>query len=287
MPDDTLRGGWTHGAPPVGVGLRGAHYADLLARRQPVDWLEVHTENYLAEGGRDLHVLATLRADYPVALHGVGLGIASVHGFSMDHVRRIARLAARIEPMLVSEHLCWGATAHGVLNDLLPLPLNRTSLELVCERVNAVQEVLRRPILLENVSACLRFPGDTYGETEFLARVARRTGCRVLLDVNNLYVNQCNHGEDALAALAALDPGEVGELHLGGHCDDGGFIVDHHGAAVAAPVWDLYRAAVRRFGAVPTLVEWDTDLPPFATLLAEAARARAVAGDVLAPWRAR
>lgn len=263
-------------APMVGIGLRGAHYRDMLARRQPVDWLEVHSENYQAEGGWDLHVLVTLRADYPVSLHGVGMGLGSVHGFSRGHVERIARLAARIEPMLVSEHLCWGATGEAMLNDLLPLPLNRASLELV-------QEVLRRPILLENVSTYLRFPGDSSGETDFLACVARRTGCGVLLDINNLYVNQCNHGEDALAAMDALAPGLVGELHLAGHCEDGGLLVDHHGAPVAAPVWELYRAALRRYGPLPTLVEWDTRLPPLATLLDEVARARALAGAVLAP----
>ena len=269
-------------APMVGVGLRGAHYRDFLARRQSVDWLEVHSENYLAEGGWDLHVLETLRADYPVALHGVGMGIGSVHGFSREHLGRVAALVRRIDPMLVSEHLCWNATADAALNDLLPLPLNGASLELVCQRVALIQDVLRRPILLENVSTHLRFPGDSWGETDFLAQVARRTGCGVLLDINNLYVNQCNHGEDALAAMAALAPGLVGELHLAGHCDDGGVLVDHHGAPVAAAVWDLYRAAVRRYGAVPTLVEWDTNLPPFATLLDEVARARALAATVMA-----
>lgn len=269
----------TSAVPQVGIGLRGAHYREMLAQRPPVDWLEVHTENYLAEGGWDMHVLATLRADYPVSLHGVGLGIASVHGFSTSHVERIARLAERVEPMLVSEHLCWAATSRGVLNDLLPLPLVRASLELVCERVDLVQTMLRRPILLENVSTCLRFPGDDWGETEFLARVASRTGCGVLLDINNLYVNQCNHGEDALAALAALAPGQVGELHLAGHCRDGDLVVDHHGAPVSDPVWELYRAALRRFGPVPTLIEWDTNLPPLSTLLGEAERARACAGE--------
>lgn len=261
-------------SPPIGIGLRGAHYRDMLEQRPPLDWLEVHTENYLAEGGLDLHVLDTLRAQYPIALHGVGLGIASVHGFSSAHVERIARLARRIAPMLVSEHLCWGATAGAVFNDLLPLPLNRASLDLVCGRVDLVQSMLGRPILLENVSTYLRFRGDAWSETGFLARVAARTGCGVLLDLNNLYVNQCNHGEDALAALAELAPGTVGELHLAGHCRDGEVLVDHHGAPVAEPVWQLYEAALRRFGPLPTLIEWDTNLPPLAALLAEAQQAR-------------
>ncbi len=266
--------------PPVGIGLRSAHYREMLEQLPAVDWLEVHTENYLAEGGWDMHVLQTLRGHYPIALHGVGLGIGSVHGFSTAHVERIARLAERIEPMLVSEHLCWGATAQGALNDLLPLPLNQASLDLVCERVDLVQSMLRRPILLENVSSYLRFDSDEYSEAEFLARVARRSGCGVLLDVNNLYVNQCNHGEDPHTAMSTLAAGQVGELHLAGHCLDGDMLVDHHGAPVAEAVWQLYARALREFGPLPTLVEWDTSLPPLALLLEEVARARAVAQQV-------
>lgn len=268
-------------AAQIGIGLRAPHYRDMLAMRPAIDWLEVHTENYLAEGGWDLHVLETLRADYPVALHGVGMGLGSVHGFSIEHVRRIARLAARIAPMAVSEHLCWGATGDAVLNDLLPLPFNRASFELVCERVEIVQDILGRPLLLENVSTLLRFPGDLCDETDFLAALARRTGCAVLLDVNNLYVNQCNHGEDAAKALAALAPGQVGELHLGGHCRDGELVIDHHGAPVAPPVWELYGAALRRFGPVPTLIEWDTNLPALSVLLDEVEHARTIAADLL------
>lgn len=262
--------------PSIGIGLRGAHYREMLDERPPVDWLEVHTENYFAEGGWDLHVLETLRADYPVSLHGVGLGIASVHGFSIAHVERVARLAGRIDPIFVSEHLSWGATSQAVLNDLLPLPLNEVSLALVCERVDLVQNILRRPILIENISTYLRFRGDEFGETAFLAQVAKRTGCSVLLDINNLYVNECNHGEDARSALEALSPGQVGEFHIAGHCWDGDVVVDNHGAPGAEPVWNLYADALRRFGSVPTLIEWDTNLPPLATLLDEACRARAV-----------
>lgn len=265
---------------PVGIGLRGAHYREMLDDRPPVDWLEVHTENYLADGGWDLHVLETLRTDYPVSLHGVGMGLASVHGFSMAHVERVAALAARIEPMLVSDHLCWGATSRSVLNELLPMPLNETTLGLVAERVDLVQNVLGRPILVENISTHLRFRGDEYGETAFLSSLARRTGCGVLLDVNNLHVNECNHGEDARAALEALACGQVAELHVAGHLRDGDLVVDHHGAPVADPVWDLLGLALRRFGPLPTLVEWDTNLPPLATLLEEVRRARAVAAAV-------
>ncbi|RDV00653.1 DUF692 domain-containing protein [Trinickia dinghuensis] len=268
-------------SPLIGIGLRSAHYREMLDERPAVDWLEVHTENYFADGGWDLHVLRTLRAHYPVALHGVGLGIASVHGFSIAHVKRIAGLAQRIEPMFVSEHLCWGATSQAVLNDLLPLPLNEASLAHVCERVHQVQDELKRPILLENISSYLRFCGDTLSEAAFLAQVVERTGCGVLLDINNLYVNERNHGEDARSALEAFAPGQVHELHLGGHREDGDIVVDHHGAPVAEPVWALYADALRRFGPVPTLIEWDTDLPPLATLVDEAKHARRICMDVL------
>jgi uncharacterized protein (UPF0276 family) len=265
----------------VGIGLRAPHYRQLLEERPPVDWLEIHTENYLARSGWDWHVLQSLRRDYPVSLHGVGLGLGSVHGFSEDHLERVRQLAAAVEPALVSEHLSWGALRDRQLNDLLPLRLDAAALDLVSARVERVQAVLKRPILVENVSTYLRFAGDAMSEAEFLAALARRTGCGILLDVNNLYVNQCNHGEDAIAALDALDPGTVGELHLGGHLVTAHTVIDHHGSRVAAPVWALYRAALLRFSGVPALVEWDTDVPPLAVLLEEAAEARRIAAEAV------
>jgi uncharacterized protein (UPF0276 family) len=266
----------------VGIGLRVPHYRQLLEERPPVGWLEIHTENYLARSGWDWHVLQSLRRDYPLSLHGVGLGLGSVHGFSEDHLERVRQLAAAIEPGLVSEHLSWGALCDRQLGDLLPLRLDAAALSLVSARVERVQEVLKRRILVENVSTYLRFAGDAMSEAEFLAALARRTGCGILLDVNNLYVNQCNHGEDALAALAALDPQTVGELHLGGHLVTAHAVIDHHGSRIAAPVWALYHAALQRFGHVPALVEWDTDVPPLAVLLEEAAEARRIAAEVAA-----
>ncbi|MGU7773891.1 MNIO family bufferin maturase [Burkholderia sp. MR1-5-21] len=258
----------------VGVGLRHAHYADFLGARPAVDWVEVHSENYFGDGGYDLHVLASVRRDLPVSLHGVGLGIGSAAPLDADHLNRLKRLVARIDPAVVSEHLCWGATAAGHLNDLLPMPLTDAALDHVCARVGQVQDVLGRPILLENVSTWLRFDGDRYGEAAFLAEVARRTGCGVLLDVNNLYVNQCNHGEDALAAMHALPPAVVGEIHLAGHRVTDAAVIDDHGSRVAPAVWRLYEHALRRFGDVPTLIEWDTDLPPLSVLVDEARLAR-------------
>ena len=266
--------------PPIqalaGVGLRAAHYRDFLARRPKVGWLEVHTENYLQPSGWDNHVLQTLRQDYPISLHGVGLGLGSARGFSESHLQRVRSVVERIEPSLVSEHLSWGAVAQQQLNDLLPLALNGAALDLLCARVGRAQDVLKRPILLENVSTCLRFADDAMSEAQFLAELARRSGCGLLLDINNLYVNQCNHGEDAMLAMQAIAPGSVGELHLGGHLLTPHAVIDHHGAAVADPVWELYAAALQRFGAIPTLVEWDTDLPPLDILLGEADKAQAM-----------
>jgi uncharacterized protein (UPF0276 family) len=259
----------------IGIGLRAPHYRQFLAQRPAVDWLEVHTENFLDRAGWDWHVLRELRRDYPVSLHGVGLGLGSARGFSPAHLERVAALVDEVEPVLVSEHLCWGAVQGRQLNDLLPLVLDEAALALLCQRVEQVQERLRRPILLENVSTYVRFRADAMSEAAFMAALARRTGCGLLLDVNNLYVNQCNHGEDALAALAAIAPGSVGEIHLAGHLVTPAAVIDHHGAPVAPEVWDLYRMALARFGAVPTLIEWDTDIPALDVLLVEADKARA------------
>ncbi|MFL6674579.1 MAG: DUF692 domain-containing protein, partial [Massilia sp.] len=267
----------TGSSPGIGIGLRVPHYRQFLEQRQPVGWLEIHTENFIAQAGWDWHVLSSLRRDYPVSLHGVGLGLGSARGFSEQHLERVRRLVERVEPALVSEHLSWGALHDRQLNDLLPLPLSGDALGLLCERVGRVQDVLRRQILVENVSTYVRFRDDAMSEAELLAELVRRTGCGVLLDVNNLYVNQCNHGEDALAAIAALPPGSVGEIHLGGHLVTPEAVIDHHGAAVAPQVWELYKAALGRFGQVPALVEWDTDVPPLEVLLQEVATAREIA----------
>ena len=263
----------------IGVGLRAPHYRQFLEQRPQVDWLEVHTENFLDQSGFDWHVLQELRRDYPFSLHGVGLGLGSARGFSDAHLERVAALAERVEPVLVSEHLCWGAVHDRHLNDLLPLALDEAMLALMCERVGRVQDRLGRTILLENVSSYVRFRADSMSEAQFMAALAQRTGCGLLLDVNNLYVNQCNHGEDAIDALAAIAPGTVGEIHLAGHLVTPAAVIDHHGAAVAPDVWRLYQAALARFGSLPTLVEWDTDVPALDVLLAEAGKARELARE--------
>jgi uncharacterized protein (UPF0276 family) len=255
--------------------LRARHYDEFLGAQPEIGWVEVHAENYFGAGGYDRHVLERVRAGYAVSLHGVGLGLGSASDFSATHLAKLADLAAWIEPVFVSEHLCWCAAGGRYFNDLLPLPYSREALALVAARVELVQDALRRRILVENISAYVEPEGGEMPEGEFLAELARRTGCGVLLDVNNLYVNQMNLERDALKAIQAIPGDCVEEIHLAGHLARGGLLIDHHGDRVADAVWRLYEAALERFGPVPTLIEWDTDIPPLAVLLDEAAKAAA------------
>jgi uncharacterized protein len=260
----------------VGIGLRAAHVTQVLAERPGVGWLEVHSENYFLDGGAALAALDAMRLHYPISLHGVGLSLGSADALDARHVHRLARLASRIEPAAVSEHLCWGQVDGRHLNDLLPLPFTDEALRLVCERIDYVQSTLARTILVENVSAYLRFGCDVMTEWHFVAEVARRTGCALLFDVNNVYVNAVNHGFDPLEYLDAIPAEAVAEIHLAGFDASGPCLIDTHGARVASPVWSLYRATIERFGPRPTLIEWDTDLPALEVLLDEAATARAI-----------
>ena len=262
--------------------MRARHYGDFLGARPALDWVEVHSENYFGAGGYDRHMLERLRQDYALSLHGVGLGLGSATDFSATHLARLADLAGWIEPAFVSEHVCWAAAGGRYFNDLLPLAYSREALALLAGRVELVQDALRRRILVENISAYIEAEGAEMQEGEFLAELARRTGCGVLLDVNNLYVNQHNLGRDALAQMDALH--SVEEIHLAGHLARGELLIDHHGDRVADDVWRLYEAALERFGPLPTLIEWDTDLPPLEVLLDEAAKAaaRMKARDALA-----
>lgn len=259
-----------------GIGFRARHYRDFLDGEPDVGWLEVHSENYFGDGGFDLHVLEHVRARYPISLHGVGLSLGSADGLRSHHLDKLARLVDRIEPALVSEHLCWGAWGERHFNDLLPMPFTDEALALMIERVAQVQDRLRRTILVENVSSYVTYRDSTWSEMEFLVELARRSGCGLLLDINNLHVNAINHGHDAYAELARVPVGLVGEIHLAGHTVLDDLLVDDHGAQVAAPVWRLYEAACRRLGPVPTLIEWDTDVPELSVLLDEATRATAV-----------
>jgi uncharacterized protein (UPF0276 family) len=253
--------------------LRARHYGDFLGARPAIGWVEVHSENYFGAGGYDRHVLERVRRDYSVSLHGVGLGLGSATDFSATHLARLADVAGWIEPVFVSEHLCWGAAGGHYFNDLLPLPYSREALALMARRVELVQDALRRRILVENISAYVEPEGGEMPEGEFLAELARRTGCGVLLDVNNLYVNQRNLGHAALAQMEELHC--IEEIHLAGYLVRGELLIDHHGDRVAEEVWRLYEAALERFGPVPTLIEWDTDIPALDVLLGEAATADA------------
>jgi hypothetical protein len=263
----------------AGIGLRAPHVAHVLAERPRVAWLEVHSENYFADGGAALRALTRIRADYPVALHGVGLSLGSTDPLDPDHLAKLRRLAQRIEPALVSEHLCWSSVDGRHYNDLLPLPFTEEALAHVCARVATVQDFLGRELAVENVSSYCAFAESTLDEAAFVAAVAARTGCRLLLDVNNVHVNARNHGFDARAWLAAIDPASVAEMHLAGFEDRGDLLVDTHGAPVAGDVWALYAHALDRFGPRPTLIEWDTDIPPFDVLAGEAATAQSMIAD--------
>ena len=263
--------------PPVaGIGLRSPHVAQVRRDRPPIGWLEVHSENYFVDGGPALAALEAIRADYPISLHGVGLSLGSADALDAGHLVQLKRLAARVEPAFISEHLCWGRIDGRHLNDLLPLPFTDEALALCCDRIDAAQAALGRVLLVENVSAYLRFASDAMAEWEFVAAVARRTGCKLLFDVNNVYVNAINHGFDPRVYLAAI-PGEaVAEIHLAGFDASGPCLIDTHGTRVAPPVWALYRATIERFGARPTLIEWDTDLPALDVLQDEAAIAQSI-----------
>ncbi|MBV8035705.1 MAG: DUF692 domain-containing protein [Pelomonas sp.] len=271
--------------PCVGVGWRQPHYEALLAQRPALGFIEVHSENFFADGGVALAVLEAGRAAYPVSLHGVGLGLGSAVGLDDWHLERLARLVERVQPAWVSDHACFARVGSGLhAADLLPIPFNDESLALLARHVDAVQQRLGRPMLVENISAYVGWGGDTLAEPEFFNELTRRSGCGLLLDVNNLVVNARNagHGPEAAAREAmrwvdAIRPGSVGEMHLAGHCErEDGLVIDDHGSRVRDEVWRVHAHAIARFGPTPTLIEWDQDLPELHVLLAEAERARAV-----------
>jgi uncharacterized protein (UPF0276 family) len=259
-----------------GIGLRSPHVAEILATKPVIPWLEVHAENYMG-GGPAVRALERLRRDYPISVHGVGLSLGTAEGLDARHLERLAAFVERLEPALVSEHLSWSVVGGVYLNHLLPLPYTLESLAVVSEHVDRVQDRLGRRLLVENPSSYLRFCYSPIPEPEFLNALARRTGCGLLCDVNNVYVSCENLGDDAAAYLEALDSSAVAEIHLAGHAvndaDGHRILIDDHGSRVAPAVWRLYTHALARFGAVPTLIEWDTDVPALAVLLGEAATA--------------
>ncbi|WP_028446215.1 MNIO family bufferin maturase [Chitinimonas koreensis] len=268
--------------PAFGLGLRPEHYHDLLAAPGCVDWLEALSDNYLVPGGKPLHFLDRLRHDYPMALHGVALNLGGTEPLSADYLRDLRALVDRVEPMWVSDHLCWTGIDGVNLHDLLPLPYTEAAIGHVVDRVQRVQDAIGQRLLLENVSSYLSYTVDEMAEWDFLAEIARRADCLILLDVNNVHVSSVNHGFDPHAYLAALPAARVRQIHLAGHSDHGDYLVDTHDRPVPPPVWALYREAVRRFPGVAAMIERDADIPPLAELLDELAIARAIAGEATA-----
>ena len=264
-----------------GLGLRSEHFEVVLMERPAVDWFEIISENFMVEGGKPRHYLDAIRARYPLAMHGVSLSIGGADPLDRDYLRRLAQLAKAVEPIWISDHLCW--TGVGGINghDLYPLPFDHATLAHVVARVGEVQDALGRELVLENVSSYARFHTDAMGEAEFLAEVARRSGCRLLLDINNVYVSSRNHGFDADAYIATLPVAGIWQIHLAGHSDHGDVLIDTHDAPVCEAVWALYARTIARIGAVTTMIERDDAIPPLAELVDELDRARAVSHQAL------
>ena len=264
----------------AGIGLRFRHHQAVLDTRPDVAWMEVHTENYMG-GGSPIHCLEAIRRDIPISLHGVGLSLGSAEGLDPVHLDRIRQVAERIEPDLMSEHIAWSVSGGTYLADLLPLPMTEEALAVVCRHVDQVQSTLGRRILVENPSTYMQFRHSTIPEWEFMAAVAARTSCGILCDVNNIYVSAKNHGWNPLVYLAALPPDAISEIHLAGHSvrrlvDGGTLRIDDHSSRVISEVWSLYEEALRRFGPVPTLIEWDQNVPALDVLVDEAHHADAL-----------
>jgi uncharacterized protein len=264
-----------------GVGLRRDHFERVLSGPTTVDWFEVISENFMVDGGRPLDVLTRVRERFPVVLHGVSLSIGSTDPLNEPYLDRLDALAKRFEPAWVSDHLCWTGVGGHNAHDLLPLPYTEKALEHVVERVARVQERLGRPIALENVSSYVAYRHSAMPEWEFLAEVARRSGCGILLDINNIYVSARNHSFDPRSYLEAIPPGKVWQFHLAGHSDKGAYLLDTHDHPVVDDVWALYREAVQRFGPVSSLIEWDDKIPGFERLEEESRQARMVQDEAL------
>ncbi len=260
-----------------GLGLRRDHHADFLARDVPVDFVEVISENFMATGGRPLHTLDAVRERHPMAMHGVSLSIGSAQGLNREYLGQLKALADRVRPLWVSDHLCWTGVDHFNSHDLLPLPYTDEALDIVCANIKLAQDVLERPMLFENPSSYLAFPDTDYTEWEFLAEMCARTGCYLLLDVNNIYVSGTNHGFDPDAFLRGIPADRVRQIHLAGHSQGETMLIDTHDAPVCDAVWQLYRRACERFGHAATMIERDDAIPPLDELLAELDQARAVA----------
>jgi len=271
-----------------GLGLRTEHYAEFSADHSEAlasglrpDWLEIISENYLVPGGKPLHYLDRIRRDYPMVMHGVSLSIGSSDALNLDYLRDLKALAQRVQPAWVSDHLCWTGVDHQNLHDLLPMPYTEASLAHLLPRIAQVQDVLQRPLVLENVSSYVRFAADEMSEADFVAELLRRSGCQLLLDVNNVYVSSRNHGFDACAYIDRMPREQVVQIHLAGHEDRGELILDTHDAPVCDAVWLLYAYTLMRLGPKPTMIERDDKIPPLQDLLLELDQARRLAAHAL------
>ncbi len=276
----------TVASPGFGLGLRPEHYREFLSGPQPVDWLEIISENYMVPGGKPMAMLDAVRADYPMVMHGVSLSIGSDEPLDADYLAALKSLEQRVEPLWISDHLCWtGINAHNT-HDLLPLPYDAPALDCVVANIGRVQDVLGRRILIENPSSYVTFRSSDRSEWEFLAEMATRADCLLLLDVNNIYVSARNHGFDPLDYLAGLPADRIQQIHLAGHSDMGDYVIDTHDADVCDAVWELYSRAIAMFGPVATMIERDDEIPPLADVIAELDRARALAARALEPAHA-
>ncbi len=265
-----------------GLGLRTAYYQDILENHPPVDWFEIVSENYLVDGGKALYYLEAIGERYPLVMHGVSLSIGGPHPLDRDYLQRLKRLAQTVRPAWISDHLCWSRGSAHQLHDLLPLPYTEESLRHVAERVRQVQDLLERPLVLENVSSYVRVAEASFSEWEFLAALSEASGCELLLDVNNVYVSARNHGFDPWTFISGLPKARIRQLHLAGHSDYGAYLIDTHDQPVSDPVWQLYQRTLAHLGPVATLLERDDNFPSLDELLAELGKARALGQAVLA-----
>lgn len=260
-----------------GLGLRTEHYEDILAQRPPVDWFEIISENYMISGGKPLYFLDQIRNHYPLVMHGVSLSIGSTDPLDKDYLKRLKTLAQRIEPVWISDHLCWTGIKGLNLHDLLPLPYTEEAIKHIVERISMVQDFLGRQILIENVSSYLSYTQSEMSEWDFLGAIAQRADCYLLCDINNIYVSSVNHDFKAMDYIHALPTTRVAQIHLAGHSNEGNYIIDTHDAAIIEPVWDLYAQAIRYLGPVSTMIERDDNIPALAELMLELNQAKEIA----------
>ncbi len=265
-----------------GLGLRTQHYHDFLNEPQPVDWLEIISDNYLVDGGKPLSMLDQIRERYPMVMHGVSMSIGAVNGVDKSYLKKLKALEQRVQPLWISDHLCWTGVHGKVMHDLLPLPFTEEALHVVKNNIALVQEYMQRPLVIENVSSYVEFACSEMTEWEFLSELCQTTGCQLLLDINNIYVSAFNHGFSSMDFLQGIPVGSVAQFHLAGHQNNGNHLIDTHDHPVCDGVWSLYREALKRFGNIPTMIERDDHIPELPELLAELETARSIAKEELA-----